>query len=179
MTIHQGLVEAQADILKVIASFINNFHIKVTTLSAPQVHALLDHMHARCAGSHSFLTAIRRGTTSARPESFLGRDPTHLLQSFLNRLPAHQADINRGLTHPTQLESEVNQISQALQAHMINTASNPVLMFNFKSEIRDVPTIDLTGEEAIIHYPPLRGNITQDPEDNLDASTAAPGHSIH
>ena len=62
---------------------------------------------------------------------------------------------------------------------MINTALNPALMLNFKSEIKDIPTIDLTGEEAIIHYPPLRGNIAQDPEDNLDASTAAPGHSIH
>ena len=56
---------------------------------------------------------------------------------------------------------------------MINTALNPALMLNFKSEIKDIPTIDLTGEEAIIHYPPLRGNIAQDPEDNLDASTAA------
>ena len=62
---------------------------------------------------------------------------------------------------------------------MIDTASNPALMLNFKSEITSVPTINLTGEEADIHYPPLRGNITKDPEDNLDASTAAPGHSIH
>ena len=62
---------------------------------------------------------------------------------------------------------------------MINTASNPALMLNFKSEIEDIPTISLTGEEAIIHYPQLRGNITQDPEDNLNASTVAPGHSIH
>ena len=61
VTIHQ------ADILKVIANFVNNFHIEVTTLSAPQVHALLDHMWARCAGSHSFLAAIRRGTTLTRP----------------------------------------------------------------------------------------------------------------
>ena len=59
VTIHQGLVEVQADILKAIANFVDNFHIGVTTLSAPQVCALLDHMHARCAGSHSFLAAIR------------------------------------------------------------------------------------------------------------------------
>ena len=59
VTIHQGLVEAQADILEAIASFIDHFHIKVTTLSAPQVHALLDHMCARHAGSHSFLASIR------------------------------------------------------------------------------------------------------------------------
>ena len=62
---------------------------------------------------------------------------------------------------------------------MINTASNPAFMLSFKSKVRDVPTIDLTGDEAIIHYPPLRGNITEDPEDNLKASTVAPGHSTH
>ena len=106
------------------------------------------------------------------------RGPTHLLQSFFNRLPDHQAGINRGSTHPTQLESEVNKISQALQTGMINTASNPALMLNL-SEIKDVPTIDLTGKESMVHYPPPRGNITQDPEDNLDASTMACGHSIH
>ena len=59
VTIHKGLVKVQADILKAIANFVNNFHIKVTTLSAPQVHALLDHMHARHAGSHYFLAAIQ------------------------------------------------------------------------------------------------------------------------
>ena len=78
-TIHEGLVEVQADILKAIANFINNFNIEVTTLSAPQVHALLDHMHARCAGSHSFLAAIQQGTTLTRPESFLWNGPTQLL----------------------------------------------------------------------------------------------------
>ena len=156
VTIHQGLVEAQVDILEVIASFVNHFHIKVTTLSAPQVHVLLDHMCARCACSHSSLVAIRQGTTSARLESFLERGPTHLLQSFFDRLPDHQAGIDRGSTHPTQLKSEVDRISQALQTGMIDTASNPALMLNFKSEIAGVPTIDLAGEKADIHYPPLR-----------------------
>ena len=101
---------------------------------------------------------------------------THLLQSFFDRLPDHQAGINRGSTHPTQLDSEVNQISQALQTCMINTALNLALMLNFKSEITSIPSINLTREEADIHYPPLRGNITQDPEDNLNTSTVAPGH---
>ena len=41
VTIHKGLVKVQADILKAIANFVDNFHIEVTTLSAPQVHALL------------------------------------------------------------------------------------------------------------------------------------------
>ena len=71
VTIHEGLVEVQADILKAIANFIDNFHIEVTTLSAPQVHALLDHMCARCAGSHSFLAAIQQGMTLTRPVFFV------------------------------------------------------------------------------------------------------------
>ena len=69
MTIHKGLVKVQADILEAIANFVDNFHIEVTTLSAPQVHALLNHMCARHAGSHSFLAAIQWGTTLTRPES--------------------------------------------------------------------------------------------------------------
>ena len=62
---------------------------------------------------------------------------------------------------------------------MIDTTLNPALMLNFKSEIEGVITIDLTGEEDVLNYPPLRGNITQDPKDNLDASTVAHGHSTH
>ena len=62
---------------------------------------------------------------------------------------------------------------------MVDTTSDPALMLNFKSEIRGIPTIDLTGEEAVLHYPPLRGNITQDLEDYIDAPTTAPNHSSH
>ena len=114
VTIHEGLVEVQADILKALANFIKNFHIVVTTLSAPQVCALLNHMHVRCVGSHSFLAAVQQGTTLMRPESFLQNGPTQLLQSFFNRLPDHQTDIERGSTHPTQLEMEVNHFSKVL-----------------------------------------------------------------
>ena len=159
MTIHQGLVEAQVNILEAIAGFINHFHIKVMTLSAPQVHALLDHMYAQWAGSHFFLAAIKSGTTPARPESFLERGPTHLLQSFFNRLPNHQMGLDRGSTHPTELEREVDQTRKTIQTHMIDTISDPTLMLNFKSEVTDIPTINMTGEEANIRYPPPRGNI--------------------
>ena len=114
VTIHEGLVEVQADILEAIANFIDNFHIEVTTLSASQVHALLDHMCARCAGSHSFLAAVWQGKTLIRPESFLWNGPTQLLQSFFDRLPDHQTDIERGSTHPTQLEIEVDHFSKVL-----------------------------------------------------------------
>ena len=60
---------------------------------------------------------------------------------------------------------------------MVDTTSDPALMLNFKSKIGGIPTINLTGEEAIMHYPPLRCNITQDLEDNLDAPTTAPSHT--
>ena len=58
VAIHEGLVEVQDDILEAIANFTDNFHITVTMLSAPQACALLDHMCARHAGSHSFLAAV-------------------------------------------------------------------------------------------------------------------------
>ena len=62
---------------------------------------------------------------------------------------------------------------------MVDVTSDPALMLNFKSEIEGIPTINLTGEEAVLHYPLLRGNITQDLKDDLDAPTTAPGHSSH
>ena len=62
---------------------------------------------------------------------------------------------------------------------MVDVTSNPALMLDFKSEIKGVPTIDLTTEEVVLHYPPLKGNIAQDPEDDLDMPTTALGHSSH
>ena len=62
---------------------------------------------------------------------------------------------------------------------MVNVILNPALMLDFKSRIKGVPTIDLTGEEAVLHYPPLKGNIAQDPKDDLDMPTTALGHSSH
>ena len=62
---------------------------------------------------------------------------------------------------------------------MVDVTLDPALMLNFKSKIGGIPIIDLTGEEAILHYPLLRGNIAQDLKDDLDAPTTAPGHSSH
>ena len=62
---------------------------------------------------------------------------------------------------------------------MIDVTSDPALMLNFKNKIEAVPNIDLTGEEAVPHYPPLKGNITQDPKDDFDVPTTAFGHSSH
>ena len=151
----------------------------MTTLSAPQVHALLDHMRARCAGSHSFLAAVRQGTTLTRPESFLWNGPIQLLMSFFDRLPDHQTDIERGSTHPTQLEMEVNHFSKVLRTCLVNVTSNPALMLAFSCRIKGIPTIDLTKNEAVLCYPPPKSNIADNPEDNLEASTTAPGPSNH
>ena len=178
-TIYEGLVKVQADTLKMIANFVYNFHIKVTTLSAPQVHALPNHMHARHAGNHSFLAAIWQGTTLMGPESFLWNGPSQLLQYFFDRLPDHQTEFKSGSTHPTHLEREVNNFSKALQLCMVEATSDPALMLDFKSGIEGFPTIDLTGEEAELHFPPLKGNFAQDPNDDLDALTTAFGHSSH
>ena len=61
---------------------------------------------------------------------------------------------------------------------MVDVTSNPVLMLDFKSRIEGIPTIDLTTKE-VAHYPPLKGNIAEDPEDDLDVPTTALGHSSH
>ena len=155
VAIHQGLTEAQTNILEAIAGFIDHFHIKMTTLPAPQVHALLDHLCARHAGSHPFLAAVRQGTTSTRPESFLERGPTNLVQSFFDILPDHQPNLNRGSTHPTELETKVNQFERTIQTHMVDVTSDPAQLLNFKSDVADIPTINLTGAEAMIIHPPL------------------------
>ena len=91
----------------------------------------------------------------------------------------NQPNLNRGSTHPTELETEVNQFGRTLQTHMLDVTSDPALMLNFKSEVADVPTINLTGTEATITHPPLWGNITLDAEEDMNTPTTVPGHSSH
>ena len=136
-------------------------------------------MHARHAGSNSFLAAVWCGMTLTRTKSFLRNDPTKLLQSFFDQLPDHQIDKERDSTHPTQLEMEVNHFSRVLQTHLVDVASNPTLMLDFSCGIKGVPTINLTKDEDVVHYPPLKGNIADDPEDDLEMPTTAPGPSNH
>ena len=62
---------------------------------------------------------------------------------------------------------------------MVDTTSDPALMLNFKCGIKNVPTIDLTGEDAVLHYPPMKGNIAEDPEDDLDVPAMTPGPLSH
>ena len=119
------------------------------------------------------------GVQHMRPESFLWNGPTQLLQSFFDRLPDHQTDIERGSTHPTQLEMEVNHFSKVLQTHLVDVTSDPALVLDFRCGIKNVPTIDLAREEAVLHYLPPKGNIADDPEDNFEVPTTALGHSSH
>ena len=86
----------------------DHFQTEMITLSPPQMHALLDHLHTRWAGGQALLDVIRCGNTSAQPESFLDKGPSHLLQSFFDSLPDHQVDIKRGSTALSQIEVEVN-----------------------------------------------------------------------
>ena len=157
----------------------DNFHITVSVLSAPQVHALLDHMHAKCAGSHSFLSAIRHSTTLIRMESFLKNGPTKLLQSFFDRLPDHQIDIERSSTHPMDLEMEVNHFSRILQTCLVDMTLNPALTLDFNCGVEGVPTFDLTKDDIKVCYLPLRGNIAEDLEEDLGMLAPAPGSSTH
>ena len=62
---------------------------------------------------------------------------------------------------------------------MVDVTSNMAPMLDFKSRIKGVPTIDLTTKEVAPHYPPLKGNIAEDPEDDLDMPTTALGHLSH
>ena len=155
VAIHEGLIEVQDDLLEVIANFTDNFHITITMLSIPQVCALLNHMCARCAGSHSFLATIRHSTTLTRMESFLKNGPTKLLQSILGRLPDHQIDIQRGSTHQMDLEMEDNHFSRIPQTHLVDMTSNPALMLDFNCGVEGVPIVDLTKDDIKVHYPPL------------------------
>ena len=114
------------------------------------------------------------GVQLMRPESFLRNGPTQLLQSFFDMLPDHQIDIERGSTHPKQMEMEVDHFSKVLQTHLVDVTSNPGLILDFSCGIEGIPTIDLTKDEAVLRYLPLKGNITGDPVDDLEVATTAP-----
>ena len=60
-----------------------------------------------------------------------------------------------------------------------DVTSDPAFMLDFRCGINNVPTIDLTREEVVLHYLLLKGNIADDPKDDLEVPTTAPGHSNH
>ena len=133
--IQEGLMETQTELLKTIAGFMDHFQTEMITLSPPQMHALLDHLHTRQAGGQALLDVIRCSNTSTWPESFLDKGPSHLLQSFFDSLPDHQVDIKRGSTTLTQIEVEVNSTAATLQACMTDVCADPTLMLNLKPSV--------------------------------------------
>ena len=73
------------------------------------------------------------------------------------------------------MEMEVNHFSKVLQTHLVDVTSNPALMLDFSCGIEGIPTIDLTKDEAVVRNPLPKGNIPDNPEDNLEVPTTAPG----
>ena len=114
VTIQEGLMETQTELLETVASFIDHFQMEMVTLSPLQMHVLIDHLCTRLAGGQALLDAIHQGNTSTQPESFLDKGPSHLIQSFFNALPDHQVTIKKGSTVPAQLEVKVNNATTVL-----------------------------------------------------------------
>ena len=52
-------------------------------------------------------------------------------------------------------------------------------MLDFSCRIEGIPTINLTKDEVEVHYLPPKGNIADDPEDDIEMPTTAPGPSNH
>ena len=57
----------------------------------------------------------------------------------------------------------------------MDVTSNPALMLDFSCGIEGIPTIDLTKDEAVVGYLLPKGYIADDPEDDLEVPTIAPG----
>ena len=47
VTIHEGLMETQTELLETVGSFVDHFQSEMATLSTPQMHALLDYLCTR------------------------------------------------------------------------------------------------------------------------------------
>ena len=82
VTINEGLMETQMELLETVGSFVDHFQSEMTTLSPQQMHALLDHLWTRHSGGQALLDAIQIGETSIQPESFLQNGPSQLLQLY-------------------------------------------------------------------------------------------------
>ena len=72
------------------------------------------------------------------------------------------------------MEMEVDHFSKVLQTCLVDVTSDPVLMRDFSCGIEDVATINLTKDKAVVCYLPPKGNIADDPEDDLEEPTTAP-----
>ena len=50
-------------------------------------------------------------------------------------------------------------------------------MLNFEPSVQGITTIDLTQDEAIVKFPPLRGNITPPQKDNYEGCDIIPDNT--
>ena len=79
-------METQMELLETIGGFVGHFQSEMTTLSPPQMHALLDHLWTRHGGGQALLDAIQRGETSTRPELALpSYSKTSLIPYWITR----------------------------------------------------------------------------------------------
>ena len=143
-------MDTQTELLETISGFVDHFQSQMTTLSPPQMHALLDHLQTRCSGGQALLDAIQRGETSTRPKSFLQNSPSQLLLDFYDALPDHQINIQKGLTALSHFKIEVDNAAVALRSQLTVVCSNPALMLYFKPSVQGITTIDLTQEETLL-----------------------------
>ena len=60
---------------------------------------------------------------------------------------------------------------------MTDVCSNPALMLNFEPSMQGITTTNLTQEEAIVKFPPLRGNIAPPQKDNYEGYDIIPDNT--
>ena len=147
-------METQTELLETIGGFVDLFQSEMTTLSPPQMHALLDHLWTRCGASQVLLDAIQRGETSTRPESFLQNVPFQLNLDFYDALPDHQINIQKGLTALSHFKIEVNNaaVLRSWLMDVLKSSSHAQL----QTKCAGVTTINLIQEESVVKFPPLR-----------------------
>ena len=74
---------------------------------------------------------------------------------------------------------EVDHFSKVLQTCLVDVTANPTLMLDFSCGIEGIPNIDLTKDEVEVHYLLPKSNIADDPENDIEMPTTAPGPSNH
>ena len=75
------------------------------------------------------------------------------------------------------LEIEVENAAITLRTWLTEVCSNQALMLNFEPSVQGITTINLTQEEAIVKFPPLRGNITPPQKDNYEGYDIIPDNT--
>ena len=77
----------------------------------------------------------------------------------------------------SSLEIDVDNAATALKAWLTDICSNPALMLNLQLSMQGVTSINLTQDEAIIRFLPLRGNIAPSQKGNYEQYNVIPDHT--